>query len=264
MRHAFLVAMERMLHVPHRAVPDAILFQLRHLGLPGASDPMVYIAAALGRAAIVMKSEVTQEMMSLARVRSEHAPLASLALPQEGLNAEQWGDIAMVDMLQEALAAAHNMMLSTVPARISGGCRRSCERNSPRTTQIQAPVRLWSLAYAAGLAQAEAPVQPWRGTSRVPCILCASRRPSSCLPRFALGHGLGSLITDAAEACDAAPCVSVPTQTCFHMLPHAEPCGVRRSAPCSPMPRRDAPGHAKRVRSSGISLWRSLVMRIIK
>lgn len=74
LRHAFVVAVERMLHVPHRVVPEAALQQLRALGLPGATDPMVYTAAALGRAAMSMKTVVLDEAVSLAKVRAQHAP----------------------------------------------------------------------------------------------------------------------------------------------------------------------------------------------
>lgn len=109
-QHAFIVAVERMFHVPHRAVPEAVLLQLRTLGLPGAMDPMVYSAAALGRAAMVMNTEVLDEMASLTRARAQHAPLASLAQPKPGLNAEGSEDVAMVDMLKEALLATEGAM----------------------------------------------------------------------------------------------------------------------------------------------------------
>lgn len=100
--HAFVVAIDRLLHVPHRAVPTPVLQQLRALGLPDSTYPMLYTAAALGRTALVMADVVRDEAERLAEARWGHASLASLAAGAPQHDAVGWADAARGDMMGDA------------------------------------------------------------------------------------------------------------------------------------------------------------------
>lgn len=104
-RHAVLVAYQRMLRFPLKALPQDLVGQLHSMGIHRDEDPMTTCAATMMRTAVSMRQEVADAAERLRRVRDEHSALRAMGDPAHHADRLMWAAPATCDVLEAALDA---------------------------------------------------------------------------------------------------------------------------------------------------------------
>lgn len=103
-QHAYEVAAQRLLHMPHKALPVRFGRLLDTIGLQPMPDPVVFCASAMRRAAERLRPEVQECATMIATARAEVGTMASLADGARQPDDELWLGTAVVDALSAAFA----------------------------------------------------------------------------------------------------------------------------------------------------------------
>lgn len=133
------LAAQRLLHLPHRALPRSFGTLLEVVGLKPMRCPRAKRAAMLLQAAARHADDVAACAEELRAARVEYGSLASLADGAPPAEGAWWRTRAVADLMQEALRAAE-MATTRAACGSDGGVRRR-QRRGPQRCNMESIVQ---------------------------------------------------------------------------------------------------------------------------